>query len=84
MDQFATNSEPDLGILKLSVWDFDDNFDDYELYGGRYLSWLRWRCCVIRGLIFEEDGWFWYNSQNEKEFKEQKEKAIVWYGVGDD
>ena len=44
MDQFATNSEPDLGILKLSVWDFDDNFDDYELYGGRYLSWLRWRC----------------------------------------
>ena len=53
-----------------------------ELYGGRYLSWLRWRCCVIRGLIFEEDGWFWYNLRNEKEFKEQEEKAIVWYGVG--
>ena len=33
---------------------------------------------------FVAEGWFWYNSQNEKEFKEQEEKAIVWYGVGDD
>ena len=30
------------------------------------------------------EGLFWYNSQNEKEFNEQEEKAVVWYGVGDD